>query len=224
MIDRYVIAALLCTVCALPSWAETTARRGGGDNGAVLLQLQQAQTQAQAATAERDALKAENAKLQAELDAIKKEAARLRTDKAAMQQRIDTSDNTVTRFKEANSQAVDRLRETQERLDKVVEKYKELVTNLKEIETEKVRLQDRDTTQSAQLDVCAKHNLALYQVNIELLEKYRNKSVWDALRQREPVTGLGRVEIENIGEQYRARIDKERLEDTVNTKGSSSSN
>lgn len=214
MIGRYSIVALLCTVCALPAWAETTVRRGGGDNSAVLLQLQQAQAQAQAAAAERDALKAENAKLQSALEAAKKETARLRTGQAAMQQRLDSGIDTVERFKEANSQAVERLRDTQERLDKVVEKYKELVVSLKQIETEKAKLRDDVTAQSAQLDACARHNLALYQANVELLERYRDKGVWDALKQREPVTGLGRVEVENMVEQYRARIDKERMPDT----------
>lgn len=224
MIERYLIASLLCMLFTPPSLAETTVRRGGAENSALLSQLQQAQTQAQAAIAERDALKAENVKLQAELDGAKKETTHLRADKTAMQQRIDTNDNTVTRFKEANSQAIEKLRETQERLDKVVEKYKGLVATLKEIETEKARWQDNATAQSAQLDVCAKHNLALYQLNVELLDQYHHKGVWDALRQREPVTGLGRVEVENIAEQYRARLDKEHFSDEAGTKLPSSSN
>lgn len=214
--SRFLILALIGMTFTLPSLAESTTRRGGGgDNSALLLQLQQAQAQAQAAITERDAIKAEQVKLKEELDAIRKETARFRSESASMRQRIDAGDDTVARFKEANSEAVARVRETQERLDKVVEKYKELVASLKEIEIEKAKLQDIVATQSAQLDVYAKHNLTLYEANVELLDQYRRKSAWDALKQREPVTGLGRVEVENMVEQYRARIDKARLPNPI---------
>lgn len=214
MISRYLMSGMLCMLLTLPAWAETTVRRGGGDNAnAALLQAQaQAKAQAEAAATERDALQKENDKLKDELNALKKEGARLRGEKAGLQQRIDTSENTVTRFKDANTEAVDRVRDTQERLDKVVEKYKELVVSLKQMETEKAKLQDTVNTQAAQLDAYAKHNLALYQLNQELLDQYQRKGVWDALKQREPVTGLGRVDVENTVEEYRVRIGKERLE------------
>ena len=215
MIDRYLLATMLCLLLALPAGAETTTRRGGADNSALLQAQAQAQTQIQAAAAERDALQKENAKLKDELDGQKKEITRLRGEKSALQQQVDVRDSTVNRFKDANSEAVERIRETQERLDKVVEKYKELVTTLKGLEMEKAKLQDSVNAEAAQLDAYAKHNLALYEINRELLERYRRKGVWDALRQPEPMIGLGQVEMENTVEEYRARLDKERVEQTA---------
>jgi chromosome segregation ATPase len=128
---------------------------------------------------------------------------------------LEEKENTLSRFKEANSQAVDRVRETQDRLEKLVEKYKELVAELRDLETEKAKLQDTVTTQSSQLDDCAKHNVALYQVDLELLDQYRRKGMWDAFKQHEPVTGLGQVAVESMIEQYRLRLDKDQVNDTA---------
>lgn len=221
MLSRY-LWCLLTGLLMMGAATAETARRGGDAGQAA---LQQVQAQAQQTAAERDALRAENTKLQEELSAIKKETALLKADKSALQQRMNASEGTVSRFKEANSEAVDRVRDTQERMDKLVDKYKELVGQLKEMEMEKLRLQNivdlqetQLTTQSAQLDGCAGDNLALYQLNLELLQQYRDKGVWDALKQREPVMGLGRVELENKVEGYRLRLNQERLDGAVSAK------
>jgi len=221
MYNRYLWYVFAGMLMIGPAAAETT-RRGGDANQAALLQ---AQAQVQQTAAERDALREENAKLQEELGTLKKGAALLKVDKSALQQRMNTTEGTLSRFKEANSEATDRLRDTQERMDKLVDKYKELVAQLKEMETEKLHLQNAAslqatqlTTQSAQLDGCAGDNLALYKLNLELLEQYRDKGVWDALKQREPVMGLGRVELENKVEHYRARLNQERLDGAISAK------
>ncbi|MEK7322321.1 MAG: hypothetical protein AABZ84_04495 [Pseudomonadota bacterium] len=213
MFSRYLCLFIGLLIMGFAT-AETT-RRSGDVGQAALLQVQ---AQAQQIAAERDTLRAENAKLQEELDALKKDTTRLKADKSVLQQRMNATEGTVSRFKDANSEAADRLRDTQGRMDKLVEKYKELVGQLKEMETEKLRLQNTTdlrstqlTTQSAQLDSCAGDNLALYQLNLELLQQYRDKGVWDALKQREPVMGLGRVELENKVERYRIRLNQERL-------------
>ena len=48
-----------------------------------------------------------------------------------------------------------------------------------------------------ELQDAEKKNLSLYQVNRELLSQYKEKSAWDALRQREPFTGISEVASEN---------------------------
>jgi chromosome segregation ATPase len=207
MNSRNLLVVIIAATLAFPAAAETVRREGGADQAALI----QAQALAQQAGAERDALQAENSKLKDQLAAAKKEAAHSSTKNKSLQKRLDSTESTLERFKDAQAQAVERLRDTQERLGKLVDKYKELIATLRDMETQKAHLQDTVNTQSAQLDDCAKHNVALYKVDQELLEKYRDKGVWDALKQREPVTGLAQVKVESMIEQYRMRLDKEQV-------------
>lgn len=210
MNSRCLAFLLIAAWAAVPAGAETARRDGGADQAA----LQQLQAMAQQAKAERDTLQADNDKLKEELTSAKKDMARLSSEKKALQQRLDNTEGSLDRFKGAHTQTIDRLRETQERMDKLVEKYKELVATFREMETQKASLQDTANTQSAQLDDCAKHNVALYKLDLELLAKYRDKGVWDALKQSEPVTGLSQVAVESMIEQYRIRLDKEQINAT----------
>ena len=51
----------------------------------------------------------------------------------------------------------------------------------------------------------------LYETGLEVLDKYKNKGIWDAFMQQEPVTGLNEVEVENIIEEYRHRLYKQKF-------------
>jgi hypothetical protein len=49
-------------------------------------------------------------------------------------------------------------------------------------------------------------NMRLYQINTELVERYRAKGVWDAVLQREPITQIRDVRDEALAQEYRDRI------------------
>lgn len=61
------------------------------------------------------------------------------------------------------------------------------------------------------LNTCQKHNNQLYALGRELMVKYREKSCRDALLEAEPFTGLKKVEVENLLEVWRDRLDREKL-------------
>ena len=61
------------------------------------------------------------------------------------------------------------------------------------------------------LNTCQKHNSELYAIGRELMVKYREKSCRDALLEAEPFTGLKKVEVENLLEIWRDRLDREKL-------------
>jgi chromosome segregation ATPase len=54
-------------------------------------------------------------------------------------------------------------------------------------------------------------NVKLYVLSRELIERYRSQGFWDAVRRKEPFTGLKQVEVENLLEQYRDRADEARV-------------
>lgn len=61
--------------------------------------------------------------------------------------------------------------------------------------------------QVAMLQACEGRNASLHQAGSELLQKYREKSCADTLLEGEPLTGLGKVEAENMLQRYRDQLD-----------------
>ncbi len=49
-------------------------------------------------------------------------------------------------------------------------------------------------------------NAALVDIGTELVERYKHKTVWDAVKDREPLTGLHRVQFETLVQDYRNRV------------------
>ncbi len=78
---------------------------------------------------------------------------------------------------------------------------------------EKVALQQELQRQTDNFALCYENNRKLYDVNRELLGKYNDKGAMDALLQREPFTGRGAVEIENLIQDYQYKIDDLKLPD-----------
>jgi len=206
--------------CAVTMWvglhganaAEVAKRAGGGDAAA----MAKFQSMVQQVTGERDALQGELEKALAERvksdEKQKREIAVLTKTIEGLENNSDRSHDTLTRANEANTTLRERIKEQQERMQKLVEKYKELVENLRMVEADKSAAQTKVADQDRRLNDCSAKNTKLYQVNLELLDRYENKGVWDALLQLEPVTQLKRVEIESVVEEYKDKISQQRVQ------------
>jgi paraquat-inducible protein B len=57
-----------------------------------------------------------------------------------------------------------------------------------------------------QVQACAQENGELVAISNTLLQKYRDRGVWDALREAEPLTGIARARHEALIEKYRGAI------------------
>lgn len=71
--------------------------------------------------------------------------------------------------------------------------------------------QQRFGDQARLVTECSGKNERLLRVSAELLNRWQRKGVFDALRQREPVLGLGDVEMFNLVQDYRDKSDSERF-------------
>jgi hypothetical protein len=58
---------------------------------------------------------------------------------------------------------------------------------------------------------CEAKNLQLYTYSQELLNRYQKKGVWAALSQKEPLTGLNEVSMENVVQEYREKLKSQKL-------------
>ena len=64
---------------------------------------------------------------------------------------------------------------------------------------------------SSQLDAAVRNNLALHALGLELLSRYEGKGVLESLSAREPFLQIKRVELENLVQDYRDKLDRQRV-------------
>jgi chromosome segregation ATPase len=63
---------------------------------------------------------------------------------------------------------------------------------------------------TGKLAQCTRDNVALYQTGMELLDRWRDRTLGERIGQAEPFTQIGRVKLENLAEGYRDRLEDSR--------------
>ncbi len=103
-----------------------------------------------------------------------------------------------------------KIERREKQLREVIAKYQDAQLLIKQLNIDKEELQYTVEQKNAELDDYDNKNLKLYEANLELMELYENKSSLDALLQKDGITGLKQVEIENILQEYRIKSDDNR--------------
>ena len=208
-----IVIALIAVIglCMISEGVFAESMRRDGDQGA----MAKAQQMLQQMSSERDALKAANDKLQDQVDGLKKKTTGLNKEVQRLKKRLTASGGEINHYKEKYKALTDRLLDTRKKFQEVIDKFKQTIATLRQVEGErnqlKVTLQDR----TREAESCIKKNIDLYQTNLDLVKQYKNKGVIDALFQKEPVTGLKQVEIENAVQNYKTRLEKLRAANPV---------
>lgn len=73
-------------------------------------------------------------------------------------------------------------------------------------------LRDVGARQKEAIALCGQRNVKLYEYGNELLGAYQGKGCASALMQAEPFTRLKRIEVENMVEDYRDKLDEQKFE------------
>lgn len=181
---------LAASLLALPVFAaEKKADPGKGE----VRRLQQAQRQL---AQEKNELAEQKAAVEAELG-----EARKKVDSEA--RRATSLNREVTALRSARDEIAARLAETEAELRRTQEMQRAA-------EAEGKRLQFALNTEKQQHFDCAENGKVLRKLGAEVLSLYEQKSCFDSALQREPFTGLKRVEIENAVEDLRDRLDSPR--------------
>jgi len=114
----------------------------------------------------------------------------------------------------ADSQAglTSQLENARQQLAALSAKQIETARMLNERETLLKRVQsDLDASRTAGSS-CEAKNARLYEYSQELARRYEDKGVWTAMRQKEPVTGIGGVGMENLLQEYREKAASQRIQ------------
>jgi len=205
-LKHLLLACLVSAVASAPAWAteESRERQMLRRMQQQMQQVEQARTQAEQGRV--DAL-AEKEKLQRELDQARAGGRKLTRERAArvrVERDLKTAQGEVEALRSKLAETEAKLADTRASLQTTTQTLAQTDSAKKEAES-----QLANTRQD--LGQCRTHNGRLVSLSREMMTKYRDKSCADALAQAEPFTGLKRVEIENLLETWRDRVDEERL-------------
>lgn len=205
MIRTMLIFAVAATM-AVPAWAANESREKQ-----MLRRMQQQVQQIEQARAQ-----AEQDKAAALAD---KEAAERELEKFGVTKRQLAGERAARSRMEAelkimqteNDALKTRLADTEKQLVDSVALQQATAQRLAQTESAKKHTEGELSGTVRELQTCQTHNGSLYTLGREMMQKYRDKSCQDALAQAEPFTGLKKVEVENLLENWRDRLDREKL-------------
>lgn len=193
----------MMALAASPSWAANDSREKQ-----MLRRMQQQMQQLDQARAQSEQ---ERAAALADKETAERELEKARSDEAARKRQLAgeraARSRTETELKalQAESEAL------KARLADSVALQQVTAQTLAQVESAKKQTEGQLAGKAHDLQACQTHNGRLYAVGREMMDKYRDKSCQDALAQVEPFTGLKKVEVENLLEAWRDKLDRERL-------------
>lgn len=177
------------------------------------LQQQMQQMQGQVAGLEQD-----KAQLGQDLAAAEKtakaaggRAARLARELKTEKAQREVQGKELEQAKQDLAATRERLAQTEARLADTAKNLARTGQTLAETEADKRRLEGVKARQERDIALCEDKNLQLYQTGRELMVRFEQKSCGEIMAQKEPFTGIKRVEIENLLEEYRDKLDGQKL-------------
>lgn len=145
-------------------------------------------------------LEAENARLKGEMQTMQAELEKLEANLSRTKGKLGKS--------QANTNKLTaRVKNDHEKMRNLMDKYRNTVQLLRMEKANVAHLSNAVTERNEWIDKCKANNDSLYDFNLELVDRYQNKSLWHQLAQADPLTGLGDVKLEVIAEEYRYRLE-----------------
>jgi chromosome segregation ATPase len=161
------------------------------------LRLRSAETERNNLLSDKAQFEQEKKTLTAKVDALTKQA-------TADKEQIDTLTS------KAGDQGKELL-ETKESLGKWKTAYEQLVATAQKSEAARVKLAGESIVLKRKLEDRERKNAELFKLGNEILTRYEKFGLGDALAAREPFTGLARVKLENLVQDYQDKIADQRV-------------
>ena len=207
----WVVAACVL-LSASASAQDKTAERAARRAQLQMQNLQQQVQDAQAAQAKADADKAEaEKKLSAQALEIPRAQAGAQHAAAALKASEAARAELQARLDALQKQSAEQKRSDEATL---AAKTAEFKATLDWRDAQQRQLQARFDNEVGQAFACADKNDKLIQLSAELLERYRRKGFAEVASQKDPLLGIGQVEMFNLVQDYRDRTAAQRLAPT----------
>jgi chromosome segregation ATPase len=180
------------------SASQAAPREAAKNDGAVL----KLQAMVKSLTAERDAAKAEAAKLAEDLQELE-QLKKAHSAAVAAKEQISSE---LSAQRNSNGEVRERLEKTNTRLSELIEKHKEVSQAKADLQAQLSAINAKQQATEQQLGVCDTHNVKLYEAAKELLERYENKGALASVLQNEALLQFNSVEMETIVQEYEDKL------------------
>lgn len=198
-----ILVALLGAAMATPAAAERRSA-AGADGAAARMQALVSQV-----SGERDAARAAQQRAEQAFAESQKELDQARgalSDAEAQNARLREA---IGAFEAQNQTLRTRLGESAQALTTLDITHRAQGEQLKKSQAGRQELAGERQACLARVATLEGHNVELYRIGMELLDRYAGKGFGEVLGAREPVTGALRVRMENLVQDYRFRIEDE---------------
>jgi len=202
-----VLALLAGTLWAVSAAAQVQRSGGGGAANAALMQ------QYQQAVGERDQLHADNEKLKKDSDDLRRQLETVKQQLATTKAGVTRNESALATAQASNENNAKALTDSRARMQELISRFRETVTQLRAVESDRTLLQQQLTQSKAAFDKCAQANYQLYQVDNEVLDRYAHQGAFSYMARAEPFTRIKRTEIDNLVLEYRERAEELRVKD-----------
>jgi chromosome segregation ATPase len=190
-------AAMACT--AVPGIAQV--QRSGSE-------IQKFMQQYQQVSAEKTALQAQVTQMQTDLAAAKTELAAVKKERDALKTRAAGPSPAAAQLTASKEAAERNLEQSKARMAELVDRFRQMAVNLKDVETDRAKARKDLDERNAQFDKCAENNLQLYEISGEVLDRYEHVGFFTKVSATEPFTKITRTRIDNLVDEYRERAQE----------------
>jgi len=158
-----------------------------------------------------DLAKSKAASLEKRRSSLEKDVRALREEKAALEEKLSATESTLSK---RDLELATVAASLSERNNQLFSTQRELVITRQERQTYLGDLGQR----TQELGNCNVKNVNLMQTSQDLLKRYRSKTCADVMLEKEPVTGLKRVKVENEAEEYLEKIQRDSTAESLTAK------
>lgn len=210
---RLIFLLALASLFWGPVWADADKKAGREREAMRRAQMQLQQVQGQVSSLEQ-----EKAQLGKERDQARKDAkaahGRLRKSERSLAEEKARGEQMAKELEGARQDLAAtraRLNDTEGKLADTAKTLLQTQQTLARTEADKRGLEGVKVRQEKEIALCEGKNLKLYQTGRELMTRFEQKTCNEILAQKEPFFGLKRVEVENLLEEYRDKLDEQKL-------------
>ncbi len=163
-------------------------------------------------------LNEEKSRLEIEFSELEKEKKDLDKDYKKAKEQIIDMELTIQK-NEANIASLEgtvekrdaKIERREKQLRDVIGKYQDAQLLIRQLNGQIADMNQDIESKNASIEEFDEKNLKLFEANQELMDLYQNKSTLDALLQKDGITGLKEVKIENILQEYRLKLENNRI-------------
>lgn len=206
-----LLLASALLLSALPTHADDRQKREREALRRLQQQVQLYQSQVGTLEQEKTRLATDLAQADKDAKAARSKAGRLARTARALRAEKEAQARELEQLRQTLATTQTQLKDTQTNLEQTRSTLEQTRQTLSGTEADKRRLEGVKARQEKEIALCEEKNGQLYSLGRELMVRFEQKSCNEILAQKEPFTGLKRVQVENLLEEYRDKLDEQKL-------------